>query len=188
VHVLKLLNSNMGRWTMGMMLLYGLTAVSCTRQENQSVPSAPVAPASLASLLDIAPDGLARVDIARMNLLCAEGLSGTEQVDVAASLAVVDQMAARVRLETERHSYRFRQQPAEFEHSEGFFRMTMLMVVLAEDFRVHYAPEKMVSAAQARRGDGFFANAADVFLPGLTETARRGTRPDRVAPLRIQAI
>jgi regulator of sirC expression with transglutaminase-like and TPR domain len=33
----------------------------------------------------------------------------------------------------------------------------------------------MASAAQARRGDGFYADAADVFLPGVTGASRRGT-------------
>ena len=36
----------------------------------------------------------ARVDIARMNLLCAQGLPGAEDLDVDGSLAVLDEMAA----------------------------------------------------------------------------------------------
>jgi hypothetical protein len=45
--------------------------------------------------------------------------------------------------------------------------MVMLAVVLAEDFRVRYAPNKIGTAAEARMGDGFFADARDVFLLGL---------------------
>jgi hypothetical protein len=147
----------------------------CSPGPTESTQSKPVLVNSLIELLALQPEAIAQVDIARMNLLCAEGLPGVDRLDMAASLAVVEQMAARVQMETARHRYRFQQKPAEFEHSEGYFRMMMLMVVLAEDFKVHYAPDKMISAAQARSGDGFFANAADVFLPGLTGISRRGT-------------
>jgi hypothetical protein len=41
-----------------------------------------------------------------------------------------------VRAETDRHFYRFRQNPAEFGQSEAFLRMLMLAVVLAEAFGV----------------------------------------------------
>ena len=59
-------------------------------------------------------------------LLCAQGLPGTADLDVNGSLAILDQMAARVRGETEGNLYRFQRNPAEFENSEGFFRMIML--------------------------------------------------------------
>jgi hypothetical protein len=94
---------------------------------------------------------------------------------VNSSLAMLDQMAARVRSETERHYYRFQRNPAEFENSEGFFKMLMLAVVLTEDFGVHYVPGKMGTAAEARAGDGFFSDAHDVFLHGLTGSKRQGT-------------
>ena len=37
-----------------------------------------------------------------MNLLCAHGLPGAERLEIAGSLAAIDQMAARVCSETER--------------------------------------------------------------------------------------
>ncbi len=110
-----------------------------------------------------------------MNLLCAEGLPGAEEMDIADSLAIIDQMAARVRSEAERHAYRFQKNPDEFENSEGFFRLMMLMVVLAEDFKVHYAPNKMANVASASMGDGFFADFQDIFLHGLTGANHQGT-------------
>ena len=76
-------------------------------------------------------------------------------------------MATRVQSETERHFYRFRRNPAEFENSEGFFRMVMLAVVLAEDFGVRYAPNKIGTPRRPDSDDGFFADARYVFLQGL---------------------
>lgn len=129
----------------------------------------------LRALLTLAPQALAANDIAAVNLACAEGLPGAENVEVNQVLEELAAMAAQVRKETDRHLYRFRRNPTEFENSEGFFRMVMLAVVLAEDYGVHYAPGKRGTAAQARMGDGFFADARDVFLVGLAGQRRAGT-------------
>lgn len=132
-------------------------------------------PVTLASLLAMTSTELAGVDIARVNLLCAQGLPGCEKVDVTNSLAVLDQWAARVKSETERHQYRWERNPAEFEHSKGFFKMLMLGVVLAEDFRIHYCKDRQVGPDTATINDGFFGDARDVFLPGLLSEQRQGT-------------
>ena len=58
---------------------------------------------SLPALLAMTADSLENVVIARMNLLCAEGLPGSEGLDVDRSLVRLDEMVARVRAETERH-------------------------------------------------------------------------------------
>lgn len=128
---------------------------------------------SFPDLLATSPAELDRMDIAVLNLYSAQGLQAADNLDVAKSLATIDEMASRVRSETERHLYRFQRNPAEFENSEGFFRMTLLMVVLAEDFQVHYASNKIAVAASI--SDGFFADSRYVFLHGLTGTKPQGT-------------
>lgn len=142
-----------------------------TNQHNNLLPTV----TNLAGLVASSPERLQQLDIAMMNLLCAEGLPGAEFLDITNSLETIDQMAARVKSETARHVYRFQKNPAEFESSEGFFRMMMLMVVLAEDFHVHYTPDKISNIASASAGDGFFAGAQDVFLHGLAGTNHQGT-------------
>jgi hypothetical protein len=136
-------------------------------------PSVPVS--SLSDLLALPNEALEHVDIARMNLLCAQELPGAGDLDVNGCLATLQDMAARVREETERYHYRFERNPSEFENSEEFYKMVMLAVVLAEDFQVKYAPDKMVTVTDARTDDGFFADAHDVFLHGLLGTGRQGT-------------
>lgn len=130
---------------------------------------------SLESLLVIPSNGLAQLDIARMNVLCEQGLPGAEKVDLAEATRTLDQWAERVRRETERHAYRFERNPAEFEHSKAYFRMVMLAVVLAEDCGVHYRRERQIAPEAARMGDGFFSEARDVFLGGLLGPRREGT-------------
>ena len=58
--------------------------------------------------------------------------------------------------------------------------MVMLAVVLAEDFGVRYAPNKIGTPAEAHSDDGFFADARYVFLQGLL------TRPARSPSLNPQ--
>ena len=153
------------------MVLLGLAGLTPPRARGGSAATV----CSLDALLALPVEQLAQVDIARMNLLCAEGLPGAESVDLAKHLSTLDAWTAQVKSETERHRYRFKQNPAEFEHSEGFFRMLMLAVVLTEDFGMHYNHDGRTTPAQASAHDGFFTNAADVFLTGLLGPIRQGT-------------
>ena len=130
---------------------------------------------SLAALLAAPEKHLANLDIARMNLLCSAELPGSDPVNIERSLGQLDDWAKRVRAETERHLYRFRKSPGEFERSEGFFRMVMLGVVLSEDFQVKYDPARRGSLESASDGDGFFRDASKVFLNGLLGSSRQGT-------------
>lgn len=51
--------------------------------------------------------------------------------------------------------YRFRAKPAEFENSEGYFRMLMMAVVFYEDFNVRYNPERVSSPQNINPNDRF---------------------------------
>ena len=132
-------------------------------------------PMNYSELLAVEPSGLEGCDIALMNLLCAEGLPNVEGLDVHGGLALLDGWASRVRTETQRHFYRFQRDPGQFEHSEGYFRMLMMAVVLNEDFQVCYNPERIGTPGQAALDDGFFADSRDVFLHGLLGPRRMGT-------------
>lgn len=135
----------------------------------------PLRPDSYAKLLKLSDTELARVDIARMNLLCWEGSSPSRYANVDAAEKQINSWAERVRSETERHRYRFDRDPAEFEDSEGFFKMLMLAVVLAEDFRVHYREDLRSGPEAVSNEDGFFADSRAVFLTGLLGPERAGT-------------
>jgi hypothetical protein len=111
--------------------------------------------------------------VARLNLQCAEGLPGSDGLNIEDSLQRLEQWAQRVKSETDRHRYRFQNRPEEFDRSEGFFKMLMMAVVLAEDFGVHYKPGLKGSAASV--ADGFFADSKDVFLHGLLGANHEGT-------------
>jgi hypothetical protein len=130
---------------------------------------------TLSVLAKLPSESLGAVGIARMNLLCRQGLSGIEDLDINRALSLIDQMAARVKAETQRHLYRFERNPGEFENSEGFFRMVMMGVVLTEDFGIHYNPQQRTGPAESGPDDGFFADPQMVFLGGLLGPGRQGT-------------
>lgn len=149
-----------------------LALLGCSPQQADDVQKSP---ASLTALLAMSTNDLARVDIAYLNLLCAQGMPGCEQLSVTNTLGLLDHWTARAKSETVRHNYRFNRNSAEFENSKGFYKMLMLGVVLAEDFSVHYRKDRQSGPETASINDGFFSDAPDVFLPGLVGEQRQGT-------------
>jgi hypothetical protein len=79
-----------------------------TLKHSEVVASySPNSVSNLTGMLALSPSELERMDIARMNLLCAQDLPGAERLAIGGSLITIDQMAARVRSETDRHRYRY---------------------------------------------------------------------------------
>lgn len=133
-------------------------------------------PKTLKELLTLSPAEIERCDIARLNLLCAEGLRGAENLDVGSFLVRLDGIAKHVELETRRHYYRFQNNKAEFNHSEGYFRMLLLAVTLQEDLQIRYNPERITPVGVFEPNDVFFADCRDVFVHGMiAENRRMGT-------------
>jgi hypothetical protein len=132
-------------------------------------------PATLNELLRSGTNQINRCDIALMNLLCAEDLPGADGRDCNECLATLDGWARRIMSETKRHLYRYQANPAEFENSEGYFRMLMMSVVLYEDCSIRYNPERISAPASGEADDRFFADSRDIFLHGLCGSRRMGT-------------
>lgn len=100
------------------------------------------------------------VDLALINLVCAEGLAGSEHLDVGACLKTLGQWVNHVGDETDRNLHLFAQHPQEYKNSLAYFRMLMLVTVLQQDFGVIYNPAR-------RTPDWPFTDSADVFLHGM---------------------
>lgn len=124
-------------------------------------------PRSFEQLTALDTRELADLDIARVNLLCADGLPGAERMEVDRVCALFDQWADRVRRETARHWAQFERDPGSFRESAAYFRMLALVTVLQQDCGIHYDPERI------RRPD--HRDAASLFLHGLAGDSRRGT-------------
>jgi hypothetical protein len=155
----------------GALGLAGVQAVRSTGATRGAATSqtARALPASYYDLLAMSPEELAKVDIALMNLLCAKGLPGAENLDIPAVLKQVDAWAAKVKAETERHLYRVKD-PRYAEHyanSEGRLRAEFIVQVLQEDCGVRYNPERIDTPD--------WHNSQDLFLHGLVASTNGGT-------------
>lgn len=95
---------------------------------------------ALDALLALPGDQIAGIDVARMNLECAAGLPGAEDLDIGEALRTLDEWTSRVRAETERHLYRVSdpRYAEHYRHSEAYFRAEMLLQVLQVDLGVKY--------------------------------------------------
>ncbi|MBL8797887.1 MAG: hypothetical protein JNM56_28575, partial [Planctomycetia bacterium] len=75
------------------------------------------------SLISLSDAELARLDIAAVNLACAQGLPGAERIDVNRCLATLDYWTDIVKRWTDAaYQQFFLTNPAEYDHSEPRFR------------------------------------------------------------------
>lgn len=89
-------------------------------------------------LLRFSPTQLQQLGLACLSLVCARGLPGAEDVDIPAYLTRVKEWAALVRQRTPRFIGSFKNDPADFNHSYGFFLMSILVQVLKKDLGLQY--------------------------------------------------
>lgn len=122
---------------------------------------------SLKDLLSKMPNQLEGTDIGLMNLLCAEGLRGSENLDVGKCLARLDAWAEKVRCRTDQYLWDFRRRPQEFMNSEAKFRVLLLISVLQIEFGVHY------NDRGERNCD--FTNSRNAFIHGMIDDTNGGT-------------
>ena len=151
---------------------------------NQALPLANASslvqsnqPQALAELVRTPPPDLQKVDIARMNLLCAQGLQGADGLDVQFYLDTLDGWVRHVDSETRKNFHRFATHPGEYNDSLAYYRMEMLATVLQQDFGTQYNPARAVPQLRGEHepSDVFFADSKDVFLHGLLGGSHEGT-------------
>lgn len=124
---------------------------------------------SLGKFTEMPAEAMANVDIALLNLRCAEGLSGAEKLDIRSCLRKLDQWAQRVKFETDRHLYRVRDPrfATHYKNSEAYYRASMMLQVLQEDLGVHYNRERI--------RDVDFTRSQDLFIHGMIGNENGGT-------------
>jgi hypothetical protein len=142
-------------------------------------------PKTLAALLALPTNQLENVDIARIDLLCAEGLPGAKDLDIEKCVETLDGWARYVKSETEANYHRFVEHPENFKNSLGRYRMAVMAAVLCQDLRVQYNPKREKELfehdfftqgepyGEAERS--FFSDSSDIFLHGLLSDKRYGT-------------
>jgi len=144
-----------------------------------------IQPTNLTQLLALPPDQLEKVDIARIDLLCAEALPTSANLDIEQCLKTLDEWVSEVKIETERNYHRFVEHPEKFKNSLGYYRMAVMAAVLCQDLRVHYDPQREKELFEnnyftqgqpySKAEQHFFSDASDFFLQGLLSDKRYGT-------------
>lgn len=109
--------------------------------ERSSTTTDTMRPKTLDELLVLSPDQLEKVDIALINLLCAVGLRGSENLDVEECLRTLDAWALNIDWQTKRNFHRYTERPEEFNNSLAYYRMGMMGTVLVQDMKIQYNPE-----------------------------------------------
>lgn len=122
---------------------------------------------SLQELLSCAPDQLAGVDVARANLLCAEGLPGAEDLDVERYLGILALWVKRIQAQTNRHLPVFRRNPEKYKNSEAYWRILALTTILWSEFNIRYNTERI------EKED--WSDSRDILIHGLLGPKRTGT-------------
>jgi hypothetical protein len=136
----------------------------------------PLHPQTLKELLALPPDKIEQCDVGLMNLLCAKGLPGAEDLNVQDCLKNLDDWAAQVKQETQRHEYRFNEHPEQFRNSLGYYRMMMLEQVLVQDLGIQYNPDLALPQMDGEvPTNGVAADSRNMFIHGLLNGSHFGT-------------
>lgn len=134
-----------------------------------------IEPKTLTELLGLSEDKLARVDIARMNLLCAIGLPNTENINLSGYLLVMDKWAGLVKKAEEKYLPTFYRNPTKYENSLSKFKAITLVLTIEEDLKCGYNMELVRSGAMKDwKSTRFFKDSRDLFLHGLIDR-QKGT-------------
>ncbi len=119
---------------------------------------------------------LGKFDIAEVNLACAEGLAGSEDLDKKAHIETLDKWTQHIRRETERCLPQFYRDGAYYYNSLPYYKILMLVTVLHQDFGVGYNMDLVNSGILYDfTTTKFNASSKDVFVHGLLSDKRAGS-------------
>ena len=107
----------------------------------------------------VSDEDLSAPDVAEQSLFCARGLPGAENLDIEALCSRLDEWAELIDGATCRMLPKFQARPQEFENSEAYFRMLVMVTVLQRNLGVRYNPERMAGSLDCR-------DSRDLFIHG----------------------
>jgi hypothetical protein len=132
---------------------------------------------TLKELLALSPAELEKCDVGLMSLICADGLPGSENLDIDDCLKKLEGLAAKAKFDTDRHYYRFREHPEQFRNSFGYYQMMLLEQVLVKDLGIEYNPElrDYLQEGKAPTYGVFNSDSKNIFIHGLLNGSHYGT-------------
>ncbi len=127
----------------------------------------------LAYLSTLSEEALSHYDIAYLNLVCAQGLNGSENLDIPSCLAKLGEIADCVRLNTELNLHKFRLAPQDYENSIGQYRILGMVTYAVKGYGVQYNPALIETPDNLSTDDVFFKDSRNVFLNGILQREPR---------------
>lgn len=121
---------------------------------------------SIEQLLALPEDELSQVDIALMNLICAQGLNGSEALDINKCLVILDDWTARIKADTQARLPAYHANPAKYDNSVNLFKLVNMILILKNNMGVDYNLDIMQSAD--------FLDSRDFFLHGCLTGKKQG--------------
>lgn len=154
--------------TRNILIAVGATTIFLAMALGFRLASKPRMPGTYAELTSLPAETLEELDIALMNLLCAEGLPGAENLNVEKCLTVLDRWAEVVKQSEQKYSAQFFQNRQKYDNSYAKFQAVNLGLTLKEDLKCGYNQELVKSGAMNDiRSTRFFRDSSDLFLHGF---------------------
>ena len=126
-------------------------------------------------LFEMPLENLDRVDIGRMNLICARNVTRTELLDTAKYVAQLDEWAGIAKRLEQKYLPAYEKNAARYENSLAKFKAVTLALTIQQDLKCDYNMDLITSGAMNDiRSPRFFKNPDDVFITGLLKN-RKGT-------------
>ncbi len=137
-----------------------------------------IIPENLDALMSLSNEEIQEIDIAVLNLLCAEGLPGSENIDIEYCLYTLDEWAEHVLEMEKKYKPAFYRNLEKYENSYALFQGVYLDLALELDYKCGYNMNLVKSGAMADWTSlRMFADSKDLFLHGFLDrdAPRTGT-------------
>jgi hypothetical protein len=157
------MHSDMRRAALCILLLFAWISAVRAEQTFTSVDD------QLSYLANLTEEQLAVYDIAYLNMVCAQGLNGSEDLDIPACIARLHEMAANIRAKIEAGRYLYDRNPVSFENSMGHFNAISMVTYAVKDYGVMYNPARVETPSSLSPDNVFFSDSKDVFINGLLQ-------------------
>jgi len=126
-------------------------------------------------LFEMPIENLDRVDIGRMNIICARNVTRTEVLDTAKYVSRLDEWAAIAKQLERKYLPSFEKNAARYDNSLAKFKAVTLALTIQQDLKCGYNMDLITSGAMNdMRSPRFFKNPDDIFITGLLKR-RKGT-------------
>lgn len=157
------------------MFMLGIGAMLGCSDSHEYPMRDELSPTNIEELVSLSAEELERVDLGRMNLICADAASGTGQCDTPRLLRKLDEWAETAKVAEQKYRQSFEKNPSRYDNSYAKFRAVNLILTIKEDFRCRYQMA-LVEFGELYRinSPAFFKDPDDVFISGLLKS-RRGT-------------